>query len=682
MSKSRTNEEATDATGLAAVYMKDLWKLQAKGTAGMNITTHGPVAWKDAMLKVCKYLFPEVACELEDMEEQEPEAEPEEPEDGASRYEVALFEHQIKEIIELESLRRRQRKKMVAFMALYISKDVHSTAKRTYDKFDMEGDIPACYTAIQNASLRIGTRDAYKEKEDADTARAEFKATGWKRYPTLEQLFEGYTSEVTNLWAELGMDPLPDADRVRDIIAALPPTLNQYKADKKNEYTRAKNKPEGTQAQAAAKELEMSMVYPEDTDALYAEVSAYEIETVDRHGRKGTANFATIMALGLDKAEKEVSKALNLITDLAANKENWKPRAGGKTAPREPKEVDLTKPPPGPCPGCSQRYGPDARNKDKWHWLQKCPVYLKATKEKEAEAEKKPTKGEKRREKREKALATIAVKLGEASINYATIEYKPRDADIPESWKAVKDYLENYATRRTTNPKYLHFLDTACSAATYKDEALLSNIRPGDSSITVNTAGGVYMADQVGDSIFEGTVIYRPECPGNIGCAADLQRRYKITSVKRVVEGRDIIVAYVMHLSHLNYDVVYKLERKVYVADLGPLLDKFPDIFKYPAPEPVSEPGGVSIEEIERALGRKLLSDDMEGVNLATKVSADESINFEPRVVGKISSTLRPPRRQPLHWLWCCLRHFLGQSLKCARAMSFTEKPFLSGESD
>jgi hypothetical protein len=299
-----------DATGLAAIYMKDLWKLQAKGTPGVNITTHGPAAWKAAMLKVCKYLFAEVACELEDMQEQEPDEEPEEPDDGASRYELAQYDHQVKELLELESLRRRQRKKMVAFMALYITKDVHSTAKRTYDKFDTEGHIPECFTAIQNASLRIGTRDTYREKDDADKARANFKESGWKRYPTLEQLFEGYTSEVTNLWAELGMDPISEADQVRDIIAALPPILSEYQADKHNEYTKAINKPEGTAAQAAAKELAISMVYPADIDALYAEVTDFKIETVDRHGKRARENFATVMGLGLDKTEKEMSKAL------------------------------------------------------------------------------------------------------------------------------------------------------------------------------------------------------------------------------------------------------------------------------------------------------------------------------------------------------------------------------------
>ena len=85
MSKSSRSSEdnITDATGLAAVYTKELFKLQPKGT-GVNMTTHGPAAWKEAILKVCKVVYPEVACELEDMEEQEPEEEPEEPEENGS----------------------------------------------------------------------------------------------------------------------------------------------------------------------------------------------------------------------------------------------------------------------------------------------------------------------------------------------------------------------------------------------------------------------------------------------------------------------------------------------------------------------------------------------------------------------------------------------------------------------
>ena len=196
MSKAsrRSEDDTTDATGLAAVYTKELFKLQAKGTSGANMTTHGPAAWKDSMLKVCKLIYPEVACELEDMEEQQPDPEPDEPDEDASRFELAQYDYDVKEMLELESRRKRQRKKMVAFMALHLSTDVHSTAKRNYEKFDTEGDIPACFTAIYNASLRIGSRDTYREKEDADKARADFKESGCKRYPTLEQLLEGYTS--------------------------------------------------------------------------------------------------------------------------------------------------------------------------------------------------------------------------------------------------------------------------------------------------------------------------------------------------------------------------------------------------------------------------------------------------------------------------------------------------------
>jgi carbonic anhydrase len=42
-----------------------------------------------------------------------------------------------------------------------------------------------------------------------------------------------------------------------------------------------------------------------------------------------------------------------------------------------------------------------------------------------------------------------------------------------------------------------------------------------------------------------------------------------------------------MHLPQFNTDIVYQLEGKVYVADLRPLLQKFPDFTKFSAPEPV-----------------------------------------------------------------------------------------------
>jgi len=79
---------------------------------------------------------------------------------------------------------------------------------------------------------------------------------------------------------------------------------------------------------AEAKELAISMGYPADIDApLYAEVTDFKIKTVDRHGKRGRASFAALMSLGLNKTtEKELSRALNLITDLATRKENWRPK--------------------------------------------------------------------------------------------------------------------------------------------------------------------------------------------------------------------------------------------------------------------------------------------------------------------------------------------------------------------
>ena len=299
--------------------MNELWKLQAKGTTGLNQTTHGPEAWKDVVLRISKYLFPDVAIELDTMVQQEDEEPPEDPDEDATAFERAEHEHEIKEILELRSRRRRQRKQMVAFMALYISKDVHSTAQRTYAEFDTEGKIPECYTAIKSASLRIGTRDQYREKADADKARADFIDFGHKRYDTLEKLFSGYDNEVTKFFAELDMVPISPEDQVRDMIEALPPLLSEYQADKQNDYTKAINKPAGTAQLAAAKALAIAMVYPADLDALYAEVTDYKIKTVDRQGNKIRANFATLVCMGLDKVEKEVTKALNFVTDFAAN---------------------------------------------------------------------------------------------------------------------------------------------------------------------------------------------------------------------------------------------------------------------------------------------------------------------------------------------------------------------------
>ena len=153
MSKSRKSEDDMDMARPMPSLMNELWKLQAKGTTGLNPTTHGPEAWKDVVLKISKYLFPDVAIELDTMVQQEEEEPPEDPGEDATAFERAEYEHETKEILELRSRRRRQRKKMVAFMALYISKDVHSTAQRTYGEFDTEGNIPECYTAIKNASL-------------------------------------------------------------------------------------------------------------------------------------------------------------------------------------------------------------------------------------------------------------------------------------------------------------------------------------------------------------------------------------------------------------------------------------------------------------------------------------------------------------------------------------------------
>ena len=620
--------------------MNELWKLQAKGTTGLNPTTHGPEAWKDVVLKISKYLFPDVAIELDTMVQQEEEEPPEDPGEDATAFERAEYEHETKEILELRSRRRRQRKKMVAFMALYISKDVHSTAQRTYGEFDTEGNIPECYTAIKKASLRIGTRDQYREKADADKARADFIASGWKRHDTLEKLWTGYDNEVTKLFAELDMVPISPEDQVRDVIEALPPLLSEYQADKQNDYTKAINKPAGTASQAAAKALAIAMVYPADLNALYAEVSDYKIKTVDRQGNKIRANFATLVCMGLDKVEKEVTKALNFVTDFAANKENRRQRNGGKAdrAPREPKEVDTSKPAPGPCPGCGQRYGPDKDNKGKWHWLQKCPRYLELTKQKE-EAEKKKSKGERKRDK--KMLATLrdptAVVLGDPGANYSTLALK--SSDIPQSTLDIYEHARNFASANAEDNTKAYF-DTCCSAATYCNPKLLSNIRKGDGDMAVQTAAGVYYAELVGDSIIEGKVIFNRNSPGNICCADDLQHRYKVTAVEqKIADDHFIIAAYVVHLPQYNVDIVFKRDGKVFIADLRDLLQKFPNFSQYAAPKPVKEPAQVTTADIELALGRKLLTIEPAGTNFAVKQDPEESLDFEPRVTGKITDS-------------------------------------------
>jgi len=647
MSKaSSKSQEDTGATagGPVAAIIKDLWKLQAKGESGLNLTTHGPEAWRDIMTRLGNFLFGEVAQELETMEALPELQPPEEPRANASRFQLAQYDHEVKEMLDQRSTRKTNRRKMVAFMCLYLSTDVYSTAKTLYPDLDTEGDIPACYIAIKNAAMRITARDPYHERAQADNTRADFIANGWRRYSTLALLWDGYTTEVTNLWAELDMDPLSEEDRVRDLIEALPPALAELRKDKRNDYTKAINMPERNADQRAAKQAAIQAAYPSTTEALYAEAMAYEISVTDKKGNKQNVTFATLGSEGFEKLEKEQAKVLNLITELAANKDNWKGKNGrnGGKENQAPKElpvapvVDTTKPAPGPCPGCAQKYGPDANNRDKWHWLQKCPVYLARLAEKE-KAEKKPAGGKKRGRRNNKSLATLGVKLGDTVINLATVAAA---ADIPESWRHIKEHAENYATRHP-GPSTLHYFDTCCSAPTWCNKNLLTNIRSGDSSVAVRTGGGTYFADRVGDSMFEGTVIYNPDCPGNIGCADELQLRYKVTPVEQeIAPGHTIIAAYVMHLPQYSTDIVYRREGKVFVADLKPLLDKFPLFAEIGAPKPLEAATEVTVADIERTLGRKLLNGDVvkREVSFVSQEEPEESLDFEPAVPAKITS--------------------------------------------
>jgi hypothetical protein len=103
MSKSRKSEDDMDMARPMPSLMNELWKLQAKGTTGLNLTTHGPEAWRDVVLKISKYLFPDVAIELDTMVQQEKEEPPEDLDQDVSAFERAEHEHEIKEILELKS---------------------------------------------------------------------------------------------------------------------------------------------------------------------------------------------------------------------------------------------------------------------------------------------------------------------------------------------------------------------------------------------------------------------------------------------------------------------------------------------------------------------------------------------------------------------------------------------------
>ena len=577
----------------------DLWKLELMNPKDKNVITRGPEAWRQSMIAVCMLHFPKVGRVLKDLEELE-EPEPPERPDPNDPFEMEEYRIDLKTYKETRKQIKDQSEQMVAYLAAHIHIDVRARCNISYPGYDTEGDIIKTYNAIKEAALCTGTRDEYREKKDCDRARIKFCESGHERYSTIESLFEGYKHEVLFPWTQAGMEPLPPLDQVKDVVEALPPDLRDYRKARENALTDALNMPTRTHEQTVAREQAIAAAYPENLTALFNIVSQYKI-TVQSNGKSITENFATIQAMQLGE--------VNFVTERS---DAWK-RKPLVDSTHKRSEPNSSKTPPSPCDCCGQRYGKDAENKENWHWRQDCPIFHLRVNEKEqaeqaeqadGETQKsKPTKGEK---KREKALATIAVKLGDASITYATIESKPVAADIPESWRNIKEYTENYAACHP-DPSTLHFFDTCSNVSMTCNEKFLTNIRSGDSSIAVKTGGGVYLADQVGDSMFEGTVIYNPACPGNIGCADELQRRYEVTAVKQeIAPGHFIIAAYVMHLPQYSRDIVYRREGKVYVADLQSLYEEFPDFAKYEAPKPVEVPTAVTTADIERALGRKL----------------------------------------------------------------------------
>jgi hypothetical protein len=611
---------------------KQVFKLQSKNTKGFNQTIHGPEAWRKKMVIVCMVLYPKVAKVLRDLVPLDDLDAPDRPEDLEDAFAMDEYKIDLREYKQELKDRREQSREMVAYLASYTEDDVYSTSRTKYPEFDTEGDIVKTYCTIRDAALCVTTLDKYQQMALCDDARLHFKQTAGERFRTIEGIIEAYVTEVRGTFREHGMEAIPEQDEVRDVIEALPPALASYRAAKHNENTRVLNLPERTADQRAKKELDLQTVYPENLQALFAEISSYQIYTIDRSGKPISANFATLCAMGIDKVHEETAKVVNFVTEAAENKENYKPRNAGRGKPSgksdencdpESKEstFDLSKPAPRPCNCCGQAYGADADNPGMWHWRQNCEVYKKRVSERKA-AEKSKHKSERKREKTN--LATrgdpTAVVLGDPGINYSTLA------------QSTKDIFEHAQNSATASPKenFLLYYDTCCNAGMYCNPNLLSNVRNGDRSMDVKTGSGIYRVEQVGDSMFEGNVIYNPNSPGNIGCAHDLQRRFKVKPVeKEIAPGHTIIVAYVMHLPQFNYDVVYKLDGKVFVADLRELYQKFPNLSMHKPPEPVPESIAVTTDDIERALGRKLLTIESAGVNIAAKPEP-EAKNFEP----------------------------------------------------
>jgi len=288
--------------------------------------------------------------------------------------------------------------------------------------------------------------------------------------------------------------------------------------------------------------------------------------------------------------------------------------------------------PPTPCNLCDQSYNPAEKNDPtKWHYRNQCPrlgeiiklaaraerrgVNYATTQQDEGGYDDDDYYDDEGDDDFEGAVASISLGMIDDSRgprNYATlsIAMPPREEHAPVPKTAIERHAEkvNFLGHSAATRLYG---DLCCNSATYGyDSRIVRNLRPGDPNHQVNTAGGKYSANLIGDSLFEGPVIVNPDMKVNIACMDRLMRWYPTKTVLDPDAEGDVVRAYVMRLDHLNYDLVFMVEDEVVVADLTELLSLNPQFY---TPPPLPDRPRITTAEIERAIGRKLrMGEDFE----------------------------------------------------------------------
>lgn len=124
--------------------------------------------------------------------------------------------------------------------------------------------------------------------------------------------------------------------------------------------------------------------------------------------------------------------------------------------------------------------------------------------------------------------------------------------------------VESSATRSSkivTLPDHWILLDTQSSISVFRNAAMLSNIRPADSPLTVYTNGGAQRSTHCGDITNLGTVWYNPRSIANILSLAQVRR------VCRVTLDTAVEPALVVHKTTGGTMIFREMSSRLYVHD-------------------------------------------------------------------------------------------------------------------